>query len=448
MQQGSHFEDAHMGSASMVDTDEWDEQPHARTRKTGPIEQRVEAPVSTAQATAEAEEPNQEPLPQEESEMSRHDSSKVGEPSRKQASAAEANPDSDEEAKSEPSTKEPSEEDILNMHESMARVDSTLALQERQHRFETMWRHHDTQAIAKALDEGELDANITDTHGRSALQLAAAANDVDVLKVLLAAKADPNRISPSREEETMLRIVADPAKASTQPMAATTVTPLIAASALNHTEAVKLLLQHGADANLQVGQLKRTALHFAAKAGAIDVVDVLLVQGVANPSIRDLNNLLPVGCCKANDMELQGTLHFAALIHNRLRELEDENAELRLALLEQTRQAERPSVREVEERSSQTSSSPSQSATVSATAPPVREAIVHAEESDESEGVGIRRTTHESDITSDSSDVVDKSGAQERRVSARRPLPEPSLPAKKKRFAKIRRKLSLAFRRR
>jgi ankyrin repeat protein len=52
-----------------------------------------------------------------------------------------------------------------------------------------------------------------------------------------------------------------------------------------HSEVTQLLLDHGADVNVQMEENRRTALHMAALRGHVQVVEVLLKRG-ADPHAR------------------------------------------------------------------------------------------------------------------------------------------------------------------
>jgi ankyrin repeat protein len=52
-------------------------------------------------------------------------------------------------------------------------------------------------------------------------------------------------------------------------------TALMLASAKNHTDAVRLLLQCGADTTTQTIELGNTALHFASRSGGVEVCELL-----------------------------------------------------------------------------------------------------------------------------------------------------------------------------
>lgn len=69
--------------------------------------------------------------------------------------------------------------------------------------------------------------------------------------------------------------------------------PLILAVIHNHTDAVTLLLNKGADIDRKYVMNGRTALHHATRAGTLDMM-VLLLDNYANPNIYDDYNMTPL----------------------------------------------------------------------------------------------------------------------------------------------------------
>jgi ankyrin repeat protein len=69
-------------------------------------------------------------------------------------------------------------------------------------------------------------------------------------------------------------------------------TPLHIVAGESHLEAVKLLLDHGADPNAQ-NKEGETPLHYAAERCEVDVVKLLLQYG-ADPNARDDNGQTPL----------------------------------------------------------------------------------------------------------------------------------------------------------
>lgn len=128
-------------------------------------------------------------------------------------------------------------------------------------------------ALAAGIDwanDGKTD------HQFSALHFAVghtSSNGVEILKLLLASKADVNARAEYRQ------------------------TPLHFAAQSGNAVALKLLIQHGADVSAQRRDLK-TPLHLAASSGHIEAVKMLL-QNKANVKARDLYKNTPLMCAVA-----------------------------------------------------------------------------------------------------------------------------------------------------
>jgi ankyrin repeat protein len=142
-----------------------------------------------------------------------------------------------------------------------------------------------------ALIKRGLDPDIVDQEGNTLLMLAVRDDKVDILDVLLAARANPN--ARNAHGDTALRIAA---LRGSLPMVERLVkakaqvnmrgwTPLIYAAFNGHTEVAAYLLDHGAaiDARADNGF---TALIAAARSGH-EAMTVLLLKRGANPNVRD-----------------------------------------------------------------------------------------------------------------------------------------------------------------
>ena len=125
---------------------------------------------------------------------------------------------------------------------------------------------------ALAADINWADDGKTDHHW-STLHFAmwhTSSNGVEILKLLLASKADVNARAEYLE------------------------TPLHMAARSGNTIALKLLIEHGADVNAQQRDHK-TALHLAASNGHLEIVK-LLIESKADVKARDLYKNTPLMC--------------------------------------------------------------------------------------------------------------------------------------------------------
>lgn len=120
-----------------------------------------------------------------------------------------------------------------------------------------------TAAVSAALENG-MPVNQKDANGNTALMTAAFNGQTETMQVLLDAGADVN-----------LRVNNG-------------VTPLMAACG-PYPQAVRLLLENGADVNATDDNENFTALMYAAVEGLSPVVDILLEYG-ADPSMTDEDN--------------------------------------------------------------------------------------------------------------------------------------------------------------
>jgi ankyrin repeat protein len=116
-------------------------------------------------------------------------------------------------------------------------------------------------------DDGKTD------HQWSALHFAmwhTSSNGVEILKLLLASKADVNARAEYRE------------------------TPLHMAAGSGNTVALKLLIEHRADVNAQRRD-RKTPLHLAASKGYFEIVKIL-IENKADVNARDLYKNTPLMC--------------------------------------------------------------------------------------------------------------------------------------------------------
>jgi uncharacterized protein len=105
--------------------------------------------------------------------------------------------------------------------------------------------------VVEALLAGGADVNATDDLGQTALMLAAAHRDPEIVRVLLGAHAAVDRVTGPNHWTVLMR-----------------------AADAGYPDNVRLLLDHGADANLRNRQ-GNTALALAREAGNGEVVSVL-----------------------------------------------------------------------------------------------------------------------------------------------------------------------------
>jgi ankyrin repeat protein len=109
-------------------------------------------------------------------------------------------------------------------------------------------------AAARALLDKGVPVDSPAIDGATPLLISAASGYIDLMKVLLAAGADPNRQDQHQD------------------------TPLMAAVRIGSRDAVKLLLDSRADPNQRDGS-GRTAMHWAARSGHVDIVRTVLDAG-------------------------------------------------------------------------------------------------------------------------------------------------------------------------
>ena len=149
-------------------------------------------------------------------------------------------------------------------------------------------------AEVRALLRRKADVNAAQGDGMTALHWAAYRDDLEMLKLLLAAGADvkaatrvgaltPLMLACANGDpaavEALLRAGADPNNANANGTRA-----LMTAAASGSPEAVKVLLEHGADVNARESARGQTALMFAAALDRTAVVRLLLARG-ADPNV-------------------------------------------------------------------------------------------------------------------------------------------------------------------
>ncbi|HXG64830.1 MAG TPA: ankyrin repeat domain-containing protein [Blastocatellia bacterium] len=120
----------------------------------------------------------------------------------------------------------------------------------------------DGPRVKELLSQEWSDANRIDSKGRTALVVAARAGQTEIVRLLLAAGAQVNRLGGGDNQAA-----------------------LSAAAQGGHTEVVQALLEAGADVNSQQFGSDKTALYYAAESGHVETVKALLQKG-AGPNGR------------------------------------------------------------------------------------------------------------------------------------------------------------------
>jgi uncharacterized protein len=125
-----------------------------------------------------------------------------------------------------------------------------------------LWAVHGSNPeIARALIAAKASVDIANDYGVTPLLHASRTGDAAMMELLLGAGAKPNLAHPEGE------------------------TPLLAASRAGNARGVRLLLGRGVDVNQPESFQKTTPLMWAAAEGHLDVVDLLLEAG-ANPNLQ------------------------------------------------------------------------------------------------------------------------------------------------------------------
>jgi ankyrin repeat protein len=151
----------------------------------------------------------------------------------------------------------------------------------------------DTQAVHKLLKSGA-DVNARSGDGSTPLLWAVHNSNVEIAQALIASKAavnaandygvtpllDASRTGDAPMIDLLLKSGANPSLAHPEGE-----TPLMAASRSGSVPAVRLLLARGVEVNTAESFQKTTALMWAAAEGHIEVVDVLIEAG-ANPNLQ------------------------------------------------------------------------------------------------------------------------------------------------------------------
>lgn len=148
---------------------------------------------------------------------------------------------------------------------------------------------HENRPLVQSLIDAKADVNAIQSDGMTALHWAALKNDLEMVRMLLAAGANVKAetrvgaITPlflaatngnGRMIESMLKAGADPN--STNSLGTTA---LMKAAAAGDSDAVKILLEHGADVNKAESARGQTALMFAASMNRAEAIRLLAAHG-------------------------------------------------------------------------------------------------------------------------------------------------------------------------
>src|SRR5262245_22125023 len=186
-------------------------------------------------------------------------------------------------------------------------------------------KNHDKAAI-RALLKQRADVNAADAEGMTALHWAAHWGDLETAGVLLAAGADAkvaNRygVTPLHEACTIGSVAVIDAllKAGANPNAAygSGETPAMTAARTGNVDIVKMLVDHGADVNATEEFRGQTALMWAAAENHADVARLLVDRGAkvnARSLVYDFQSLKGTNGGIIHDRPMGGltALHFAA----------------------------------------------------------------------------------------------------------------------------------------
>jgi len=156
----------------------------------------------------------------------------------------------------------------------------------------------DIATLRRVIHSEEVDLNVTDGFGHTALINAAWKDRVDVVKLLLEKGVSLNCRNQDGQTAMdkaaywgfteVLQLLVD-AGSKIDIRNNNGETPLHRAAMWGHVDAVKLLLHAKANANVFKNQRRWTPLHFACKHGKSDVVRALL-EGKCDPFMKDSND--------------------------------------------------------------------------------------------------------------------------------------------------------------
>eukprot|EP00929_Paragymnodinium_shiwhaense_P048577 TRINITY_DN24541_c0_g1_i1.p1 TRINITY_DN24541_c0_g1~~TRINITY_DN24541_c0_g1_i1.p1 ORF type:complete len:174 (+),score=31.19 TRINITY_DN24541_c0_g1_i1:333-854(+) len=139
--------------------------------------------------------------------------------------------------------------------------------------FHSAVRRGEAATVEQLLKGGKIDVNEKNEHYPSALHFAAGGGSVEVVRILLEAKADVKAVAPTSNE-----------------------TALHSAAQQGHDAVAKMLLEHGAEPNA-CAESGDTALHNACAKGHLEMAK-LLVQGGADVNQKNLQDYTPLACAE------------------------------------------------------------------------------------------------------------------------------------------------------
>jgi len=169
----------------------------------------------------------------------------------------------------------------------------------------------DMATLRRVIHSEEVDLNVTDGFGHTALINAAWKDRADVVQLLLEKGVSLNCRNQDGQTamdkaaywgftEVLQLLVEAGSKIDIRNNNGET--PLHRAAMWGHVDAVKLLLQAKANANVFKNQRRWTPLHFAAKHGKSAVVQALL-EGKCDPSMKDSNERTSMMLARRNKQE-------------------------------------------------------------------------------------------------------------------------------------------------
>jgi len=169
----------------------------------------------------------------------------------------------------------------------------------------------DMATLRRVIHSEEVDLNVTDGFGHTALINAAWKDRADVVQLLLEKGVSLNCRNQDGQTamdkaaywgftEVLQLLVEAGSKIDIRNNNGET--PLHRAAMWGHVDAVKLLLQAKANANVFKNQRRWTPLHFASKHGKAAVVRALL-EGKCDPSMKDSNDRTSLELAKRNKQQ-------------------------------------------------------------------------------------------------------------------------------------------------